>query len=151
MTLILILNYFHSQDKPKETSTIAMTEASLKYFKRFSWKSFFQIIILLSCTFDFQVVPVWFWLRWAIKRRSLILWPRRAMKILKLKFSSVIALAKFQSMVGAFHHPTLVGSYQTCIQMSLPLSVLWIWHITCLFYRVRHEGYCCDFSGFWDI
>ena len=35
------------------------------------------------------------------------------MKTLKLKFSCLIASAKFQTTVGAFHNPTLVSNYQT--------------------------------------
>ena len=35
------------------------------------------------------------------------------MKTLQLKFLHLIVLAKFQSAMEAFHHPTLLGNYHT--------------------------------------
>ena len=49
------------------------------------------------------------------------------MKNLKLKkFSCLIASAKFQSTMWAFHHPTLVGNYKTLYSDVFALSIQWM-------------------------
>ena len=44
--------------------------------------------------------------------------------MLKLDFLCLIALAKFQSAIGAFHHPNLVENYQTLYSYVFALSIL---------------------------
>ena len=44
--------------------------------------------------------------------------------MLKLNFLCLIALAKFQSAMGAFHHLTLVDNYQTLYSHVFALSIL---------------------------
>ena len=63
------------------------------------------------------------------------------MKTLKLKFSCLIASAKFQTTMGAFHNPTLVSNYQ-----KLYLNVITV--NGTLGVRFGHEGCYCDFGGF---
>ena len=47
-----------------------------------------------------------------------------AMKTLKSKFSRLIASAKFQSAMGAFHRPNLVGNYHAVYSNVFVLSIL---------------------------
>ena len=46
------------------------------------------------------------------------------MKSLTIKFSRLIASAKFQRAMGAFHHSTVVGNYQTLYSNVFALSIL---------------------------
>ena len=48
------------------------------------------------------------------------------METLKLNFVCLIAWAKFQNAMGAFHHPTLVDNYQTLYSHVFALSILWM-------------------------
>ena len=59
-----------------------------------------------------------------------------AMKTLKLNFLCLIALAKFQSAMGAFHHPTLVDNYQTLYSHVFALSILWMVYYLSVLYSV---------------
>ena len=71
------------------------------------------------------------------------------MKPLKLKFSCLIAPAKFQSAMGAFHHPNLVGNYQisysNIFALTHPVNGILLVRSA---QRVGHESYCRDLGGF---
>ena len=63
---------------------------------------------------------------WPYENILPISWLGTAIKQLKLKLSCLIAWAKFLSAMRTFHHPALVGNYQTRSQMYLPdLSCEW--------------------------
>ena len=45
---------------------------------------------------------------------------------IKIKFSCLIAAAKFQSAMGAFVHPTFLDNYQILYSDVFALSIVWM-------------------------
>ena len=103
-----------------------MVEAGRKCIKDLV-KNFHVVSIFTQFQFDlcfnFKLPK---WLRRAIRIHLPIPWPRRAMKKLKLQFSCLIASAKFQSVMGALRHPTLVDKYQAFYSNIFASSILFM-------------------------